>query len=69
VISIIAHVDYVQATYISQDGTEVQSKGASLTEAVEGLVVRFKELQDAALHELRDRGFIRVERAAQGAVS
>lgn len=51
------------ADHVGIDGfhERVRSTGSTLTEAIENLVIRFKQLQDAALNELRDRGFIRVE--------
>ena len=56
----------VRATYIEDriDGGEtlVEAVGDDLSGALENLVIRFKELQDAALEELRARGFIRRER-------
>lgn len=55
--------DIVSAEFVSADeNTSVCAAGSTLTEAIENLVVRFKELQDAALTEMRDRGFIRTER-------
>lgn len=44
------------------DDEIVRAAGASLREAVENLVARFKQLQEATLQELYDRGFIAVER-------
>lgn len=52
----------VEALFVSSDGVEVLAIGDSLTEAVENLVIRFRELQESALEELYARGFIRVEK-------
>lgn len=44
----------------SEQPERVRAYGRSLTEGIENLVIRFKQLQDAALEELRFRGFITV---------
>ncbi len=63
----------VEATFeIYENGIleRVCARGPTLTEAVENLVVRFKQLQDAALHEMVNQGVIRVEpRAPKGEAS
>lgn len=62
-IRVEATVDGVEAVF-SHNDTEVRGTGGSLTEAVENLIIRFKQLQDAAFSQLREYGFIRVERAS-----
>lgn len=67
-IRIEAVVDGVTIEYAA-NGSCVSTSGSSLTEAVENLVARFAELQQDAIRQLRDRGFIRVEPKPQGEVS
>ena len=65
-IAVSTEGDLVRVQYKDDNsGTIVYSVGASLTEAIENIVIRFKELQGAALEELYKRGFIRVERSAE----
>lgn len=62
-ITVTTRYDGVHVTYSHPEGAGfADATGTSLTEAIEKLVIRFKEMQDAALEELRERGFIRVER-------
>jgi hypothetical protein len=43
----------------------VLAKGKTLTEALENLMVRFSELRQLALQELRAKEFVRTEKATE----
>lgn len=43
----------------------VIAKGKTLTEAIENLMLRFGELRNLALQELRDKAFVRTEGAEE----
>ena len=62
-IRITTDFEGVEAIYESQlnDGSyeRVRATGATLIEAVTNLVVRFAQLQEDALEELRYRGMVR----------
>ncbi len=59
-----------EVSYADREAERVCAYGDSLSEAVENLITRFKELQDAALDELHGHGFIRVTpREPKGDVS
>lgn len=56
----------------ADDGTVecVRATGESLSQAVENLITRFKDLQEVVIEELYNRGFIRVmPREAEGPMS
>lgn len=61
-ISVTTDVGIVRAMY-SNGEAYVHAEGSSFSEAVENLIIRFKELQEEALTELQDRGLVHVPRA------